>query len=198
MREMLANLFLPICGQYAPHVWAPDGLALPCCQRCTGLYMGAVIALLLQVILRPRPTAAWRWLHAALLLQIVPLGLHWLPQGPVLRSWSGLWLGFAAVFFLWAAPGRWFAAGVFRFKALVQNSSHDRVGGRGLYLGVLAVSMLLVPLAGVHGGTVGGVTLAASAVAGVITLALLALANLALAAVWLARLSIKGAERGTP
>jgi uncharacterized membrane protein len=198
MREMLANLFLPLCGQYAPHVWAPDGLPLPCCQRCAGLYTGAVIALLLQVFLRPRPNAAWRWFHAAQLLQIVPLGLHWLQQGPVLRSWSGLWLGFAAVFFLWAAPGRWFAACGFGSKAVVPKPSPGRGGGRGFYLGALAVSMILVPVAGAHGGAVGAVALTVFALAGVITLALLALANLVLAAAWLARLTLKGAESGTP
>jgi uncharacterized membrane protein len=191
MRETLASLFLPLCGQYAPHVWSPGGIALPCCQRCSGLYAGALIALLLQVFLRPRWGNAGQAIHGLMLLQVVPLGLHWVPQGPVLRSWSGLWLGFAAVCFLWAAPARWWAlrrgsaSRVPAGKVSPSVSCRFPPGSRAFYFAILAATMALVPLAGACGGPAAGTFLAAAAVGGVLALGLLALANLLLAAAWL-------------
>ena len=44
MQDLLQTIFGWVCGQNPGHTWAPGGLMLPCCQRCTGLYAGAFFA----------------------------------------------------------------------------------------------------------------------------------------------------------
>jgi uncharacterized membrane protein len=119
MLEFLDHLFAAVCGQNPEHTWAPGGVPLPFCQRCTGLYVGAAIAWLLHCWLRPRPTTRFLQIHGAFLLYMAPCGFHWLPQGPVLRTLSGVLFGFAVVAFLWLPMGdameRW-ARGNWRFS----------------------------------------------------------------------------------
>jgi len=189
MHETLAQWFLPLCGQYAPHVWTPGGVALPCCQRCTGLYAGVFAALVLWAFSRPGPGRAGLAIHALMLLQMIPLGLHWVPQGPVLRCWSGLWLGFAAVYFLGAAPARWRAArqgSAHRWHAEKGGGTCRRLGP-AIYVGGLILTMILVPSGGVHGGRAAWMLLALAATAGALGLGALILANLILASAWGAR-----------
>ena len=101
MPEILAHWFAAVCGQDPGHTWAPGGILLPCCQRCTGLYVGAAVAMLLHLWLRPKLTGRFLEIHGAFLLAMVPLGFHWVAQGPVLRTISGVLFGFAVVTFLW-------------------------------------------------------------------------------------------------
>jgi uncharacterized membrane protein len=101
MLEFLGHWFAAVCGQGPGHTWAPGGILLPCCQRCTGLYVGAGIAALLHLGLRPRLSGRLLQIHGGFLLVMVPLGFHWVAQGPVLRSLSGVLFGFGVVTFLW-------------------------------------------------------------------------------------------------
>jgi len=101
MLEILAHWFAAVCGQDPGHTWAPGGILLPCCQRCTGLYVGAGVAALLHLWLRPRLTGRFLELHGAFLLLMVPCGFHWVTQGPVLRMLTGVLFGFGVVTFLW-------------------------------------------------------------------------------------------------
>lgn len=89
-----------VCGQNAAHTWAPGGEALPCCQRCTGLYAGALLATILQLFLKPRLTARFLEVHGLFLLIMVPFGYHWVSQGPILRTVTGLLFGAGSVTFL--------------------------------------------------------------------------------------------------
>ena len=93
-------LFGIVCGQNPAHTWAPGGEALPCCQRCTGLYAGALLAIILQLFLKPRPTARFLKVHGLFLLIMVPFGYHWVSQGPILRTVTGLLFGAGLVTFL--------------------------------------------------------------------------------------------------
>jgi len=102
--EWLAAVFSLVCGQNPTHTWAPAGVILPCCQRCTGLYTGAALAVLLQLLLQPRLTDRFLQLHGLFLLQMVPFGFHWLPQGPLVRTLTGLLFGFGVVAFLFCLP----------------------------------------------------------------------------------------------
>ncbi|MDO8544549.1 MAG: DUF2085 domain-containing protein [Opitutaceae bacterium] len=102
---MLEQLFSFVCGQNPSHTWAPGGELLPCCERCTGLYAGAAIALLLQFVLRMRPTARFLQLHGLLLMMMIPLGFHWVAHGALVRTGSGLFFGFGVVSLLWLLPG---------------------------------------------------------------------------------------------
>lgn len=100
MHETLNHAFSWICGQNPAHTWTCGGVALPCCQRCAGLYLGALFAFILQQLLRPRMNSRFLQVHGALLIVMVPFGFHWVPQGPLLRAWTGVLFGFGLVTFL--------------------------------------------------------------------------------------------------
>jgi uncharacterized membrane protein len=100
MTDLLRQVFALVCGQALAHTWAPGNCPLPFCQRCTGLYVGALLAGLIHVTLRPTPTRARLWTYGALLLQMIPLGYHWLPQTGPVRTLSGLAFAFGLVGFL--------------------------------------------------------------------------------------------------
>jgi hypothetical protein len=51
-------------------------------------------------LLRPRLTGRFLEIHGLFLLVMVPFGYHWLPQGPVLRTVTGLLFGAGLVSFL--------------------------------------------------------------------------------------------------
>lgn len=42
--ELLHTVFRHVCGQPPDRTWHLDSLLLPVCQRCTGLYIGAALA----------------------------------------------------------------------------------------------------------------------------------------------------------
>jgi uncharacterized membrane protein len=107
MLEILAHWFAAVCGQDPGHTWAPGGILLPCCQRCTGLYVGAGVAALLHLWLRPRLTGRFLEIHGAFLLVMAPFGFHWVSQGPMLRTLTGMLFGFAVVTFLWLPLSQW-------------------------------------------------------------------------------------------
>lgn len=100
MLGILNHLFAAVCGQNPDHTWAPGGVLLPCCQRCLGLYVGGAIAAWLHFGLRPVLSGRFLKIHGAFLLLMAPFGFHWLPQGPVLRTVSGVLFGFGLVAFL--------------------------------------------------------------------------------------------------
>lgn len=101
MTLCLDHIFSFVCGQTPAHTWAPGGLALPFCQRCAGLYVGAVIGVLLQVLFRPRFSTAYQWMHGLFLLQMIPFGFHLVPQGPMIRTITGGLFGLGVVGYLW-------------------------------------------------------------------------------------------------
>ena len=103
MIEGLFHLFAAVCGQNPGHTWAPGGMLLPCCQRCTGLYVGAGVAGLLHLWLRPRLSGRFLEIHGAFLIFMVPFGFHWVADGPVLRTVTGVLFGFGVVTCLWLA-----------------------------------------------------------------------------------------------
>jgi len=134
MAELLHHLFGCVCGQNPVHTWAPGGVWLPVCQRCTGLYAGACVAALLHLALRPVATSRWLWLHGGFLLCMIPFGYHWLPQGPVLRALTGVLFGFGLVAFLRLplrlAPGHTFAENAHSAPGSPLNNCYGRRGRR--------------------------------------------------------------------
>jgi uncharacterized membrane protein len=107
MEDLLFKVFGWVCGQNPAHTWSCVAGSLPCCERCTGLYAGAFLALLLQWLIRPPPTGNFLKLHGFFLLVMVAFGFHWLPQGPFLRMATGLLFGFGLVAFLGLKVVRW-------------------------------------------------------------------------------------------
>jgi hypothetical protein len=191
VNDWLTILFSLVCGRDPDHLWAPGELALPFCQRCTGLYVGVFCALLLHVVLRSADSARLRWLHLALLLQMAPFGFHWVPQGPLLRTLSGGLFAFGLVGCLWLLPAaRWghkLDVSVWCPPFRVFRASPDTLkGGHRTWrlmarygLGLILSQLGMLALA-CWGGRAGGLLLAGLAVAGLLTLVSLAVLNLAL------------------
>ena len=152
MFETLKHLFSFFCGQNPGHTWAPAGLLLPCCERCAGLYVGAAVASVLHLWLRPRPSNRFLQVHGAFLLLMVPFGFHWLPQGPVLRTVTGALFGFGVVTFL-ALPLKKDDA------TCVQNA------GLGYAFG-LSLTVILLPVAASSAGLWAAWTICVLAAAG--------------------------------
>jgi uncharacterized membrane protein len=162
MTELLRQVFGLVCGQAPAHTWFPDGAPLPFCQRCTGLYVGAFMAGLIHLALRPQPSRARLWTYGALLLQMIPLGYHWVPQTALVRTLSGLAFAFGLV-------------GC--FTLLTKPSQPPRLATE-LAL-ALAGGVVVLWLAG-NGGVPGAVALSVAGAAGLLVLAGLVVANIVL------------------
>jgi uncharacterized membrane protein len=98
----LHDLFSYLCGQ--SHSWAPGGIELPFCERCTGLYVGAVPAFLLYLLFKPRPTSRVLWIHGLLLLLMPPFGYHVFPQNAEVRTLTGQLFAFGLIYYLTLLP----------------------------------------------------------------------------------------------
>ena len=72
MIEFVHHAFGFVCGQPVGRTWPLDGEWLPFCQRCTGIYIGAIVALALQLAFRIRSGSRLLVVHGFLLLQIAP------------------------------------------------------------------------------------------------------------------------------
>ncbi len=181
MLDFLHHIFSWVCGQNPAHTWSPGGEPLPCCQRCTGVYVGALVAALLHLVNRPQSTSCWRWLNSAFLIFMVPAGFHWLPQGPELRAASGILFGFGLVAFLWLPlPGK-FSIYDLRFTA----TKHERNVNRKSQIvnaSALLATLILTPLLGGSEHSAAATALALLTAGGALALALLLAANLFLAA----------------
>jgi uncharacterized membrane protein len=194
MSEALFHLFGAVCGQNPGHTWSPGGTLLPFCQRCTGLYLGACVAAILHLWLRPSLSRWFLAIHIGFLLVMAPFGFHWIEQGPAVRSLTGLLFGFGLVTLLRApladaATGGQFASN----RSLGQNASRaGKAPARlWLYFGSLITTLFLTPLAAAAGGNLSAGVLAVLAVGG-----LLALAALMAADCWLAAVGTWRALRG--
>ena len=190
----LTQIFSAVCGQHLDHTWAPGGFFLPLCQRCTGLYSGAGIAVLALLWLKPKPTAHFLSVHAGFLLLMVPFGFHWLPQGPVLRSLTGVLFGFAVATFLWLP--------LKQSKAQAPLSSKDdwykRFKHTCVYGLVLCVTLLTVPWIGSCGGKVSFTVLTLQGLWGAVALCTLILANACLAAMDVRKMLLPPARINAP
>lgn len=160
-----------VCGQNLERTWAPGGEWLPCCQRCTGIYVGAAVALMLRWFWPLRSGKAVLIVNTLLLLQMVPSVLHWLPDAPWVRTASGVLFGFGEVGFLWV---------------LVEDRLKWRraLGPTMVWVyGFAAVlTSALVPFLAARGGAMVAAALSGTAFAGLVGVLLLVLANLVLMA----------------
>ena len=179
--EWLRETFALVCGQH--RFWTLGGVDLPFCQRCTGLYVGAAIAVVLWAVFRPRPTYRFLAVHGLLIVLMVPFGFHLVPQNAAVRTLSGQLFAVGLVGYLGLLPGSrlgwWRQARQWRPWAY----------GAGVLAGVAAVQVAV----GAGGRLAGGV-LAWVGFAGLGALAVLAAVNLGLipGAVWREIRSIRG------
>jgi len=131
----LHDIFLWVCGQQ--HNWVLGGEPLPFCQRCTGLYAGAVLALLVYLGFRPKATNGMLWAHGMFLLLMVPFGYHFVPQTGVLRMLTGQIFAIGLVYYLMLLPGdRW---EIWREPSFAGAAAYFTTGGLLLLLSQAAV-----------------------------------------------------------
>ena len=102
--NLLLNLFSLVCHQDVSRSFAIAGMVLPFCQRCTGLYLGLGIGLLIQLLSgshkKGLPPKGILYTDIACLLVMPVFGLHFLDPGPAWRFWTGLIYGNAIAYLL--------------------------------------------------------------------------------------------------
>lgn len=174
MNRFMEQIFSLVCGQNPAHTWAPGGQLLPLCQRCTGFYIGASLALILLLRFRPVPDARFRWLHLLLVLSMAPFGFHLVAQNAVLRTLSGRWFGFGVVGLLWLLPSE-------RFPA----RSNPAARSKKVHIMLGVISLVVVPAAARWGGAAAHAVMPWLALAGLTAIAALVITN---AAVFLYRI----------
>jgi hypothetical protein len=174
MPEILAHWFAAACGQDPGHTWAPGGILLPCCQRCAGLYVGAGVAVLLHLGLRPRLSGRFLEIHGAFLLAMVPFGFHWVAQGPTLRTLSGVVFGFAVATFLWLPLSQ-----TVRAQACRNMLTHWH--REATYFLILGSTLIVLPTTAMLGGTFAAYGLSGLAFCGALALLALVIGDISLA-----------------
>jgi uncharacterized membrane protein len=164
MHNFLFHIFSLVCGENPQHIWSPGGQPLPCCERCTGLYVAALVAVILRLSFQPCISKRFLQIHVLCLLQLGLFIFPWLPQSPVLRTISGSLFGFGVVAFLWPAVASW-------HRPL--NKFRTRV-----YLSGMTVCLALTPIIAKWGGVIGANVLMILVLAGALALVVLIAINL--------------------
>ncbi len=167
MHKLLFSIFSTVCGENPEHLWMPGGEVLPCCQRCTGLYAGALVAVGLHLWLMTRASERWFLIHAIFLILLGCFIFPWMPQSPALRTVSGTLFGFGVVAFLWPAVSFWCS----RFKVCRFAT--------GAYVLGLAICLGIIPVIAESDGVLGAFILLVLLLAGIVALTALACANVA-------------------
>lgn len=163
--EWLQEIFSYVCGQ--EHNWAPGGVNLPFCQRCTGLYVGAVPALLLFLAFKPKPTSRMLWLHGMCMLFMIPFGYHLVAQTGEERTLTGQLFAFGLIYYLTLLP----ADRLPKWKALWESNTQS-------YLIACVMVLLGLQVDIAWGGLRTNVALSWLGLAGLVLYASLILANL--------------------
>lgn len=161
----LQQLFSLVCGQV--HNWTVGGEVLPFCQRCTGLYIGGLFALVLVILLRPRPTPLLLWAHGLAMLLMIPFGYHFVPQSAALRTLTGFIFAFGLTYYLALTPAQHF--GLWERKGRAWPYTLAALAGAPMML--LAIH---------HGGPWTALALAVFGTLGLLSYALLLIANLSM------------------
>jgi uncharacterized membrane protein len=156
IHEAAVWVFEVLCHQDAERCWAPGGMPLALCQRCTGVYVGAAFMVLLLPLMRFRPTKGLAVLHAGFVLQMVLLGLHFVPHPASVRTLSGQLFAVGVLYFLWGSlRHRWawlrgdmspwgYLAGVCALVLALQGAVRAPFAGTGVVLDLLALCGALV------------------------------------------------------
>jgi uncharacterized membrane protein len=172
--DWLGAPFELLCGRDPSHMWSPGGVPLPFCQRCTGFYAGAAVALALHLALRIRPNNRFLVAHGGFLLLMIPLGYHWVPHNALVRALSGVLFGAGVVSFLWLFPG--------------PRAGADRDPGRAeslIYAIGIIGALALVPASAAWGGRGAWYALVCLATLGLAGLTALVAANAGFGLLWL-------------
>jgi uncharacterized membrane protein len=102
--NLITDIFSFLCSQDPARSFEIAGRHLPCCQRCTGLYLGLAVSFIYLLLTRQyRKGLAPRsilYINIASLAIMPVFGFHLLDPGPVWRCWTGLIFGNAVAFLL--------------------------------------------------------------------------------------------------
>ncbi len=144
--DFLRHLFSFVCGQV--NCWTAGSLTSAACQRCTGLYVGALIAAVLFGIFRPRPTSLSLWLHGLMMLAMAPFGYHLVAHGAIIRAVTGQVFGYGMMYYLLLVPADRFDL----WNRFVPYPSRALSSGRGwgscsYFFALLAALLIVVPAA---------------------------------------------------
>jgi hypothetical protein len=142
------------------------------------------VAAALHLWLRPKLSGRFLAVHGAFLLLMVPFGYHWVPQGPVLRTVSGVLFGFGLLTFFRLPVAQANATGASFFWSFIREGSSAR---SSLYYAVsLLAACVAIPLLAAYGGGLVADVLSWTALGGALALAAFILANAGLAgmAIW--------------
>jgi hypothetical protein len=147
-------------------------MLLPCCQRCAGLYVGAGMAALLHFWVRPKLSGRFLEIHGGFLVVMAPFGFHWVAQGPVLRTLTGVLFGFAVVTFLWLPLSQ--RAGEQASRLVWARHSV------WLYFVILGAMLLFLPTTAMLGGAFAACVLSGLAFWGAVALVALVVGDVSL------------------
>lgn len=88
VQAVLRWAFAPVCHQLparSPHI---AGLPIAICDRCTGIYVGVVLGVLIAQWTKPLWGALGARRPYVLIGSVIPVGLDWV--GPVVGVWSNV------------------------------------------------------------------------------------------------------------
>lgn len=135
----LQHIFSFLCAKQ--HNWLVGGAELPFCQRCTGMYVGAIAALVAYLLMKPKPSRRMLWTHGIFLLVMAPFGYHLVVQTGEIRMLTGQLFAAGLVYYLLLLPSdRWPG-----WHALLP-------AGIASYFALLVLGIILLQLAVTRGG----------------------------------------------
>ena len=169
--DTLTTVFRHLCGQ--GRCFVVDGVALPVCQRCFGLYVGAAVTgvwlLASGLWRRGLPSRRVGTAQGLLLLAAMLGGIHAIDLGPTWRVLCGLWTGHGVL--------SWLVGGAQHLRSASRGAAGGapRWTGRdelqwSCVAGWLTLAALLLPIQGVLGWSAWTAIVAGGAVS--LTLAL--------------------------
>jgi len=102
--NVLSIVFSFLCNQDVSRSFEIEGMLLPLCQRCTGVYLGMGISFIWLLANRyyrkGLPPRSVIYVNIASLAIMPVFGFHLLDPGPGWRLWSGLIFGNAVAFLI--------------------------------------------------------------------------------------------------
>ena len=95
-----AEVFALVCHQDPARGFAPGGMAVALCARCTGVYIGYLLAVPLIFQARHLGRNLSLWLHGVLVVQVAVFGFNLIPHGAGIRLLSGQLFAAGVLYFL--------------------------------------------------------------------------------------------------
>ena len=140
---MIQELFSYVCGQ--GRCFVVDGMPMPLCQRCLGLYIAVVMTcagiLSMRTWQAGLPSARVAYAHIAMLLAALAGGIHIIDLGPTWRFMCGAWTGHVAILWLIGATSCLHQRRAPNISTLRSWSSGD-----SLCQGALLILLMVMPL----------------------------------------------------